>query len=535
MEQNIDILEKGIKRTEKFLTRDILMDDINAGKTELLETAYTQLGLYGNLRIIEKEKNCIKSANNISDHIYEDILEVIMEEIFKKHNMEALDLLIGHYRKRFPGIERLVDYDGTPELFLEYLNNSPSPSCYTRTKCTILYYLLYGKDIVNKTIIVCRFKDILYYSGFMELFRDSGSQLEAFLKIKCLESRQPYKDFLSRQRKALTDFLGINYGGLEKFVLNTVYPCKDSCRTTPKNYASKNLEDILTRNAISITGAIKQDEKKCLDIIKLNFVNLCNSMLLLKYCCLEDENPETALNEAIAETSIEQPHAFLISLVASFCYGLLAMQLKGFMEKECERFSIGHPEGGCLEQGLASENACLKAEIEKLKEDLKKKEDAYNALSRKHAKEAKKARHDYAELERYLKRQLEEQKKLNQKLQENISKNPCHTGNLNEDANTAEDSCEADMDISRIADKKILFLGGRPSIIKKLKKIFRNALFIGKNSSSFPDKVDMTVILAEAISHSLTDRFYSSNNGSLVIESHSTNVDMIIHDMLLYS
>lgn len=247
------------------------------------------------------------------------------------------------------------------------------------------------------------------------------------------------------------------------------------------------------------------------------------------------QKQKATLSEVIRETSIENPQAFLISLTSSFYYELVSVWLKKFLEKDCINFSIDQPAKICREQELASENSSLKAEIEKLKADLKQKKNAYSELVRKHTKESQKGIHEYEEQIRHLNRQLQKQKKTNCSLQKKVSEPPCITDNLKEDDSTEKDNCKTDMDLSIFADKKILFLGGSAGLVNKLKEKFNNAYFRDKNSSSFPDNIDITVILAKNIGHSLTNRFQSQNRCSLVIESYYTNVNMIISQMLKVS
>lgn len=520
-----------MKLTEKYLTNMILIDDLDANNTEFLKTAYTHLGLYDNQRILEQEKNGIKITSNISWHIYQNIINIIVEEIYEKNNSDILNLFIEYYKQKFTGITDVMKHDSDLELFIKYIKDI---SGSTRTYLSALYYLLYGKNVKVKKEIICYFEKFSSSYESAAIYQDSGKQLETILKIENVEDVPSYQNFLSRQRKCLTDFIGIKYGKLEKFVLDyfslSTKMYTDFAEKYKFLYTIKNLYDILERNGIPASSVIKHDEKKCLEVIRWNFKNLCNSMLLIKYCCLRLQNPGTTLEAAIRVTSIEEPQAYLISLFTSFSYELLSVCMKQLLEKDCINFSIDRTTGD--KQELLSENYRLKTEIEKMKENMKQKEDAYNKLIREHEKNTKNEIHEYEDQIRSLNRQLEKQKKVNCSLQKKIPEQPCCTENFKEDDKATEDTCGADMDISIFDGKKILFLGGSPAIVNKLKQKFKAACFRDKKSDSFPDKTDIAVILTNYVSHALVNKFRASNKNALIIESNSNNVDKIILQML---
>lgn len=272
-----------------------------------------------------------------------------------------------------------------------------------------------------------------------------------------------------------------------------------------------------------------REKKECIDIIKRNFETICNIMIVENYYKLKWENKGTSLGDVISATSIEDPQSFLTRLAASFYYELLVMQLKRFMEKECRIFSINQPENDCHVQELEAENSRMKDEIKSLNEKLEQQKEECCTIKKRHEKESKQEIHEYIEQIRSLNRQLAEQKEINQRLQEKTSEKTCRVCSFKEDSNAAN-NCRTDigkMDISRIYDKKILFLGGNTGLVNKLKQKFTNACFIGKKSASFPDKVDITVILTKNIGHSLIRKFQSSNKTSSVINCDSTNIEII--------
>lgn len=110
-----------IERTEKHLTRQIILNDIGSGDTDFLKKTYVLLNQHDNLRLLEKEKTQMKFTFSISNHIYEDILELIIEEIFDKNNTEVLEFFIGHYANRFHVETDTIKFDTDSKLFMELL------------------------------------------------------------------------------------------------------------------------------------------------------------------------------------------------------------------------------------------------------------------------------------------------------------------------------------------------------------------------------------------------------------------------------
>lgn len=386
----------------------------------------------------------------------------------------------------------------------------------------------------NKKIIINTIKEDSLVEEFIRTYPTIEDKLKKYTGTENLKSNQQYQKYLSEQRKILVNYLGTDYGDFEKAFFKYASPRISSSENSEHfNFISTllNLQSCLLKHNITIIGSMWQ-EKDCTDLLTWNFESLCNTRLLSN---LINKNKEMTLEELISETSLESPQTFLINLTASFYYDLLAINLKKILEERCKNYSIGRDAEIFQKQELNSENACLKTEIEKMKEELEKKEDACKKLKMKYEKELKNITHKYEEQARLLNKQMEKLKKTNY-IQQGIPEKPVHADKLrnnNKDASTIKDNYNTADDITRLADKKILFLGGNSKLVKKLKKKFRNAIFIEKNTSSFPDKIDMAVILTKFNSHTLVEKFHSLSYESPEIEINSTNADMIIRQIML--
>lgn len=525
-----------------FITREILMAEITAGNTEFLKTAFEHLGLHGSQMLLHAENNCIKYSEHMKDHIYEDILEIILAEIFENGNHKLLQLLINHYTKKYPHIIKdAVKYDADPKLFEKYLDSNPNTYVFTEKHCTALYHFINSSNEANKKSILRHYEeDILLFEDYASL-QNMGDLLKWNIGIDDLESNRPYQAFLSTQRKILIDYLGIKYGQLEKFIMKHCFPNSDICSKnlsiSIETLCTANiLRHILFKHGISIGILTEENEKNCINIIKWIFKNLCNAMLICKYNLMKQNTqipldtiaPQKTLDMVIAQTAIENPKAFFMRLVSSFFFELLAIRTKEQMTEYCKIFSFDSRTRTDREQELVSENSCLKAENNILKEALEAQEASFLQKIQKVEKESKNKEHAYEKQIQYLKKQLADLKKPDSSLQKQQSDKymfPMEDNRLAENHNM-------EMGISKLKDKKILFLGGQNATIKKLKQTFTNAVFIDKKSSTFPDKIDLVVIFTTHISHALVKKFVSSNSSAKSIQCNSSNYNIVINSIL---
>lgn len=216
-----------IKKAAKFLARMTMIPDMDAGKTEFLEKAYGFLKLNDNNRIIEKEKCGMKLAEDISNHIYENIINIVAEEIYEKDNMEAFDLFMDYYKKRFPNMESAIGYSTDPKSLEKYISSLLNSSDSAKFSCTMLYLLIYGKSAEAQNTVMRMLEECFTETEFFG--PDLKGCMEKTFGIEKLKSDRQYDKFLSEQRKKITDYLDIKYGDLEKYILNYAFPGIASC------------------------------------------------------------------------------------------------------------------------------------------------------------------------------------------------------------------------------------------------------------------------------------------------------------------
>lgn len=190
-----------IKQSAKFLTRMTMILDMDAGKTEFLEKAYSFLKLNDNNKILEKEKSGMKLAENISNHIYENIIDIVVEEIYENNDIKAFALFIDYYKKRFPNMASAIGCSTDLNLFRRCIYDLHDSNDEARVACTMLYFLIYGKNMEVHKEFISYLKECwddpvpkIYLSFKKE-------KLEKVFGIKSLESSRQYDNFLSAQRK----------------------------------------------------------------------------------------------------------------------------------------------------------------------------------------------------------------------------------------------------------------------------------------------------------------------------------------------
>lgn len=521
-----------VRQTAIYMITNIIRKDVNRGDTEFLEMVYTRLRLQDNGRILEKAPYLYKLlASDIRDNLYVSITDIILDEIFDEDNREIFSLFMAYQMSRFPSIrDDAAKYDMDEGLFESYIKNEPESLYSTEKESRLLYHLLCQKNEANRNAIIKHYekKCLVYEEDIYSI--DPLTELSQILEISDLKSNRTYQKFLSDQRKIITDYLGIKYGSLERFLINPVAWKSDCKKDEWMQFIGleANLMNVLQKHEFFTNFYIEdKDEKLCSDIINWNFENLCNSMLfnMSLYFCVRERKP--TLNELISITSIEDPQIFIVKLFILFHYDLLAEEMEKIISELYKNVSFDCMSGADREQELVSENSCLRSEVEKLKEKLEQQDAVHRKAILKQSKEAKKERHEYEDQIRRLKKQLEAAVKSNC----NPDRMSVYKEGMTEES-APEEKDKKSIGMSVLSDKKILFLGGSPKMVRKLKKKFSDAYFVNEKNTSFPDRVDLAVILADFASHSLVQKFKSWNKDVKIMECRFTNVDMIIGKML---
>lgn len=511
-----------------YILVSIIRKDLDNDNTDILQLAYMQLKLWEDKRILEKAEY-MESSDDIPGNIYEFIIDIIRDEIIENENEQFLSFIMEYLISRFSFTkEDYNKYNNDPELLEQYVTNGSEKNDSIEKCCKLLYIYLYSGSTLNKQTILVHYAEGLCSSLENKCKTNMAAKLCQTLGIKDLGSDCSYQKFLSRQREVVTDFLGIEYRMLEKFIIDSIGLDSDHKPEKDKDLrllcVEYTLMDIHQEHALSSGRIVGLNEKEYSDIINRIFESMCNARLYIEYRNLcEVGHKPASLKEFAENTVIENPQTFITSLFISFRYELLAERLKKCLNEFYKSFL----EAEAREEKLYSQNACLQSKIEKLQQKLEQQEAAHRQTIQKMSKAGEKEIHEYMKQIRYLEKKLEALQKSNCSLGKSLADMARMTG---EETPRGKNKKPADM--SRLSSLKILFLGGSPSTVKKLKKTFPNASFIDKKSSLIPDNVDLIVVLTNHIGHSLTQKLEASNSMAKIINCNCTNIDLITQQIL---
>jgi hypothetical protein len=148
---------------------------------------------------------------------------------------------------------------------------------------------------------------------------------------------------------------------------------------------------------------------------------------------------------------------------------------------------------------------------------------------------------DIKRLQDELKRKDKEIKRLNQEIKDNkLYKDEIISLRNNFFSADAEGDADKnfDIDYAAMADKKYLFLGGRDSLVLRLKEIFKEAIFIDTNNNNFNasllNNTTKVIIFSNYLNHSF---YYKCMNQAKllnkdVLHISSTSIDLILQKLI---
>lgn len=533
---------KRSKYKERFIT-DILMGDMESGDVGFLIYAYNKLGLRGNKRIRQMWKAYKKISQNPA---YEDIIRIIVEEIFQKGNKELFNDLMAYYLERFPdvkeGFENNEDnieewvkiYDGPDNK-----SDSGLPS-FLRKSFVMLYCVTYGEPGAVKGFLTIwgEWRNEHYMDGkysFYDKQRNRGTTIQMLCEhAGAINSRyihRQYEEIIKQQRKEMADYYEIEEDEIEEFVLESILHSTENLREIDNSLYAVEFENIQDGlNHICKKYHMNQLElwdysnwRHYLDMIKDIFIDWCkrecrNFML--------EQLDEGVIDMEEASVFVHgDPERCLSELMVMFWFECYAMNQQKIWDEYYSNFSFDRPEKDSEELCMA--NARLTDELSQCKKKLQQYADADSERKRKENKEAKKADRQYIEKIASLEKKLEEyeiemahQKKVLSDMDTYIS--------LIETGNNLNDATE-EADISKIYNNNILFVGGLPEMISRLKAVFSTATFVDNETMAFPQKIDLIVLLGGDTDNALYYTYigFARDKGIEVIYCNGSNAESI--------
>ncbi|MCM1236331.1 MAG: hypothetical protein NC489_40130, partial [Ruminococcus flavefaciens] len=161
------------------------------------------------------------------------------------------------------------------------------------------------------------------------------------------------------------------------------------------------------------------------------------------------------------------------------------------------------------------------------KKKLQQYADADAERKRKDNKEVKAAGRQYIEKIGLLEKELAKREEYEAE-QEEMRADMDSYISLIESGNDFEDSVENVDDYPKFYSSKILFVGGMPDMVSRLKAVFCTSTFVGNENAPLPQKTDLIVLLAgQARAQIYKYIRFARNKGIKVVYCNGTDIELI--------
>lgn len=508
---------------EKFMI-NILYADLNNGNTEFLKQAYKSLDLYGNERIIAMRKRNVKIMNNPLYAVHEDIIAIILKEVCQKKNKKLYDEFMDYYLKRFPNVKKDFEENGNDickwqKLWDEIFSKEDlSLTYYIQKNYSCLYCITYGENkVVNEFFKMWNVYASAYLIGYLEGNIGTITVIEDILqnlkndyktrKEKVTDYRL-YERFMENQRYELGDYYAVDPEDIEDTLFMDIIKnfCSMDIQDSLDEYILKDnpvsdmLDDICKDYKVSGVSFDENNAEEYLDMLKEIFKKWCMKVVNFRDNKEEYLGYDAHLFKTVAPIAAEQ---CVSDLQAMFWFECYMMNLQKLWDDYYKKFTFEDMDKD--NENLFKENGSLKEELSKYRKKIQQYEDDEIKRKQQQNKEVKANERIYAEEISSLKKQLEEKKRENEKQCCMLADRDMYIDILENRVN--DKPCDEKVDISSLYNKKIVFIGGMPDTVSRLKAIFSNAVFIGNETMDIPQKIDLIVLLSEFMNHALCYKY----------------------------
>ena len=244
---------------KKFVEEVLYMDMEERGTdVGFLKETYYKLRLQDKERITDMRYKLKRKSVCPGDVVREEIIAIIIEEIFQNKNKELYMDLIEYYSKEFPEVIEVFKICGNdvmrwcyiyfnfnrPEFGEKDLDMIPNPIYYAHSEdydfmpnaysllvrtFFCLYCLTYGEEnlvddfikIWEKVIVVYHMAEINRNFTWYDR-EDAVSCLEKIWEIEDLRNDNMYKEFMEKQRRAFADYYQIEADSIDEFIIKDI-------------------------------------------------------------------------------------------------------------------------------------------------------------------------------------------------------------------------------------------------------------------------------------------------------------------------
>lgn len=529
----------------KKAVTDVLYSDLEAGNVDFLKMAYEHLEI--NMEWIMKvRENNSKIASKATYVVYEDIISIIVEEICHKKNKELYQCLIEFYLDRFPDTKkRFEDCGNDAKKWTDlcfHLIGLNSPSDMLESNYMFLYIITYGEGEDVKIFLkkhrgameLCQGEQFIFYEKKNKIV-DCCDWLEKFYHVHNLETSKMFLTMVKNCKNALADYLKESRDEFKAHYDEILF-----YYMVEKEYSGKHMgvysidviggmDSICKKYHVNQPALVSSKTRVYLKVIRNIFNQMCME-LLFNYCTYTEEaGNRVSLEEICSRLKFRSPEIVISELTSRFWIECYMMSQKELFDEYYNDFSFD--KNGMDKEKICKENNCLKDELSKCKKSLQQYADADAERKKQQNQEAKKENRQNNEKITSLQKQLDEQKKAFEKQARTMEDMKEYIA-LVESANNIESDSEK-LDISKIYQHRILFVGGRQETVTRLKAVFSTASFVTNETMQIPQKTDIIVLMAENMNHALYYKYigHAREKGIKVIYCNGTNVETITNQV----
>lgn len=358
--------------------------------------------------------------------------------------------------------------------------------------------------------------------------------MEKTNEIKYIKNNRFYQKYLKNQRKILADYMGVRPGEIERaFTMFgelaiqeriTVAADEMSC------WVEENLLAICDKYHIPCMHIKDKMKNAHPSIVKRNFENLCTGLIYETYDVYEENGLGLSMDAIMAEARMRNPEAFFTGLVASVYFELLADSLGEALREHYKNFSFDRSVEIDREERLKAENERLKNEMDKCNQKMKECQDVCFKEKRKNDEGACQQKEYMKQIE-LLTKQLEDKKKLIEEQRQMLSDREKYVSWLETESET-EPRAEA-AEGRQACGKKIVFVGGTPEVVAKLKSVFYKSVFVNSETADIPQKIDGIAMFPKSMSRSLFFKYMdlAREKNLAVVYCKGTNTGVIFNEI----
>lgn len=528
----------------KFIT-DLLYADMESGDVGFIETAYRLLGLYDNKRLVQTGKKCRKISSEVKNAAYETVICIVVKEICSNGNESLWEAFLEYYLKKFPYVKERVENCGNDaeklfNFYKEGLNRKKfGLTDFAEQSFVFLYMVSCGNDKTANMLIEMwdghprehyKRMDWRFYEK-LDSIEESIQWLENRKNIELYDRAGVISDIVSSQRTVLALKLGIEPDMLEECIIRSLLGRKSVLCDGRKHIgwdlafldAYDYMNDILKKYHMNPLALKETEKTEYIGMLKKIFKGMCMEDIYNGY--YKESHNDLYIVEQINTIGLDDTRAFLGEWMSRFLFECHMKHQQGMWDEYYKLFSF------CNEQENSSKllerNYRLEEELCQCKKKLQQYADADSERRRKENKVAKRIEQQYIEKIASLEKKLEEYEKEMVQKKEMLADRDTYI-DLLETENDLK-TCEDEVDVSKLYSHRILFVGGRPEMVSRLKSVFSTATFVGIETMTVPQKTDLIVLLTGYMNHALYYKYISLARvkGIKVTYCNGSNIESI--------